>query len=128
MEGVRLRSVSPVGKRLLLGHVGAWPAGQVEPRQALGTAGLAGIGDCVPPNPRGGGGRAGCISAGLLNQPLDSRLGRLRKGPYVSDIPRERKRSKNAHYALQTYISRGLGKFTIKPRCPGRKRCSKCNK
>lgn len=106
MEGVRLRSVSPVGKGLLLGHVRAWPAGQVEPRQAPGTAGLAGIGDCVPPNPRGGSGRAGCISAGLLNQPLNSRLGRLRKGPYASEIP-ERGRDPKMLVMLYRHIFLG---------------------
>lgn len=42
--GARLRSGSPAGKGLLPAHV---RAGRVEPRQDLGTEGLAGTDDCI---------------------------------------------------------------------------------
>ena len=62
---------------------------------------------CLTPNPGEGFDKAGCSPAGLLSHPVNSWLRGLRKG----------------------CMSSGLGKFTIKPKCPGRNSCSEeCNK
>ena len=126
-QGAKVTSVSLLGKGISWLTREPGQLAKAESRQESGTGAQVGNDDCVltscppPGSPSWGGWPIKMKLSRTIRHLPNPRLGGLRKRWYVSEIPREKKRSKKVPYGLQMHILKGLGKFTMLSSCPGRK-------